>query len=60
VGLANSEIINIALKLGLKVAREGFADRLYNSDGTLVKRSIPGAVISDPNIITKRVIKMIN
>jgi len=60
VGLANSEIINIALKLGLKVAREGFADRAYNSDGTLVKRSIPGAVISDSDVIAKRIIKKIS
>ncbi|MEA1940196.1 MAG: 5-oxoprolinase subunit PxpA [Candidatus Caldatribacteriota bacterium] len=59
VGLANSEIINISLRLGLKVAREAFADREYNFDGTLAKRSIPGAVISNPNIIAKRVIKMI-
>ena len=60
VGLANSEIIDIALKLGLKVAREGFADRAYNSDGTLVRRSITGSVIADPDIIANRVIKMIN
>ncbi len=60
VGLANSEIISIALKLGLKVAREGFADRAYNSDSTLVKRSSAGAVISDPDLIAERVIKMID
>lgn len=59
VGLANSEIIDIALKLGFKVAREGFADRAYNSDCTLVKRSIPGAVISNPDLIAERVIKMV-
>jgi len=60
VALAKSKIIDIALKLGLRVAREGFADRAYNSDGTLVKRSIADSVISDPDIIAKRVIKMIN
>ena len=60
VGLANSKIINIALKSGLKIAREAFADREYNFDSTLVKRSIPGAVISDSDVIAKRVIKMIN
>lgn len=60
VALGKSKIIDIALKLGLRVASEGFADRAYNSDGTLVKRSITGAVISDPDIIAKRVIKMIN
>ncbi|MBA7571687.1 5-oxoprolinase subunit PxpA [Candidatus Atribacteria bacterium 1244-E10-H5-B2] len=60
VCLAGSEIIDIALKSGLRVAREGFADRAYNSDGSLVKRSITGAVISDPDIIARRVIKMID
>jgi len=59
VGLANSEIIDISLKFGLKVAREAFADRAYNFDSTLVKRNIPSAVISDPNVVAKRVIKMI-
>ena len=60
IGLAKSEIIDIALKSGLKVAREAFADREYNLDGTLVKRSISGAVISDPDLIAERVIKMID
>jgi len=60
VALAKSKIIDIALKLGLRVAREGFADRVYNSDGTLVKRSIPDAVIFDPDLIAERVIKMID
>jgi len=59
VGLANSEIINIALKSGIRVAREGFADRAYNSDGTLVRRIMSGSVIANPDIIAKRVIKMI-
>jgi len=59
VALAKSKIINIALKLGLRVAREGFADRAYNSDGTLVKRSIVGSVISEAELIDKRVIKMV-
>lgn len=60
VGLAKSEIINIALKSGLRVAREGFADRAYNSDSTLVKRSVAGSVIFDPDLIAKRIIKMID
>lgn len=32
-------------KLGTRFFREGFADRRYNDDGTLVDRSIDGAVI---------------
>ncbi|MBA7547439.1 5-oxoprolinase subunit A [subsurface metagenome] len=60
VCLAGSEIIDIALKLGLRVAREGFADRAYNSDGTLVKRNIAGSVINEPKRITNRILKMIH
>lgn len=60
VCLAESEIIDIALRSGLRVAREGFADREYNSDGTLVKRNIVGSVINEPKIITNRIVKMIH
>ncbi|MGH8664295.1 MAG: LamB/YcsF family protein [Burkholderiales bacterium] len=33
---------------GLRVAAEGFADRAYNADGTLVSRKLPGSLIDDP------------
>ena len=33
--------------MGLRTAREGFADRAYRADGTLVPRHEPGAVIED-------------
>lgn len=59
VAPAGSCMYEAAKSLGLKVACEVFADRAYNSDGTLVSRSHPGAVISDPNVITQRVLKMI-
>jgi 5-oxoprolinase (ATP-hydrolysing) subunit A len=35
-------------KMGARVASEGFADRAYNVDGTLVSRKIPGSLITDP------------
>ncbi|MFW5872422.1 MAG: 5-oxoprolinase subunit PxpA, partial [bacterium] len=59
VALAKSKIIELARKLGLKIAREGFADRAYNSDGTLVKRSISGSVFHDAEIIARRVLRMV-
>ena len=43
---------------GLKAAREGFADRAYRDDGTLVPRSEPGAVIHDPTDVLARVVPM--
>jgi UPF0271 protein len=38
------------------VLEEGFADRAYNADGTLVSRSLPGAVLEDPEMVRKQVL----
>lgn len=59
MGLANSEMIRAAKDVGLKVANEVFADRAYNDDGSLVARSLPGAVIHDKDVAIKRVIRMV-
>ena len=48
VGLANSFLIQAALEFGLPFAREGFIDRAYKNDGTLLPRSEAGAVVSSP------------
>ena len=59
LGLANSHMIDAGKNVGLKVASEVFADRAYNSDGTLVPRSIKGAVIHDTELAIKRVVRMV-
>lgn len=59
LGLANSFLISAAKETGLKAANEVFADRAYNSDGTLVKRGLEGAVITDENIAISRVLQMV-
>lgn len=59
LGLAGSEMINAAKEKGLKVANEVFADRAYNTDGTLVARSLPGSMIHDKKIAISRVIRMV-
>ena len=46
-------------KLNMKVAAEIFADRNYEDDGNLVSRSKPNALITDPEIAKKHVIKMV-
>ncbi|WP_299408450.1 LamB/YcsF family protein [uncultured Roseobacter sp.] len=46
-------------KLGCAYAGEIFADRAYNDDATLVDRSLPGAVIHDPEIAGKRMVEMV-
>lgn len=48
VGLAGSELIRAGEATGLRVAHEAFADRRYEADGTLRSRSLPGAVLDDP------------
>ena len=48
VGLPASALERAAGQAGLDFAAEGFADRAYEPDGTLVARSKPGALITDP------------
>ena len=60
ITLANSKWIKIAKEMCLKVAREIFADRALNSDGSLVSRSIEGSVIHEADVVIDRSIKMIN
>jgi UPF0271 protein len=43
-----NEVARAAAAAGLTVVAEGFADRAYRADGTLVPRGQPDAVISDP------------
>jgi UPF0271 protein len=45
-----SAMESAARAIGLRVAREGFADRAYESDGTLRSRRLPGAVHADPAV----------
>jgi 5-oxoprolinase (ATP-hydrolysing) subunit A len=47
----------IADKLGLKQAREFFADRTYDDNGQLTSRKTPGAVIHDAAHAAERVLK---
>ena len=51
--------MDIAEEMGLKVGREVFADRGFNSDGTLVPRSKSGAVIQDIDEVVDRSLRMI-
>jgi UPF0271 protein len=49
VGAAGSMLIEAGREAELAVAEEAFADRRYLPDGSLVSRSSPGAVITDPD-----------
>jgi UPF0271 protein len=58
-GLAGSELIRAGHSIGLATANEVFADRRYESDGTLTPRTECGAVITDPAESTEQVIRMV-
>jgi len=59
VALAGSEMENAARELGLPLAREGFCDRLYDEDGNLTSRKVPGSVLHDPEVVKERVVNMV-
>ena len=59
VALAGSRWISIAVEMGVRVAREIFADRALNPDGTLVPRSSPGAVLHDVAEVAERSLMMV-
>jgi UPF0271 protein len=47
-----------ASEAGLRAVAEGFADRGYRSDGTLVPRSDPGALIHEASAVVARAVRM--
>lgn len=58
-GLPGSELLAAGWRAGLRTAREGFADRAYQPDGTLVSRQQSGAVIHDPETVVRRAVRMV-
>lgn len=59
LALSGSCMVTEAEKMGLKVAKEVFADRAYEADGSLVARSKEGAMITDEDEAVERVLRMI-
>ena len=53
-----TELERAARASGLRVAREGFADRAYEADGSLTPRTRPGAVIHSPRDVIGRAVRM--
>lgn len=58
-GLAGSELVRAGHETGLKVANEVFADRTYQSDGSLTPRSQPNAIIHDVEASIAQVKRMV-
>jgi UPF0271 protein len=60
LGLPGSVSLSIAEASGIPVIREGFADRGYTSDGRLVPRSEPGAVLDDADAVAAQAVRLMD
>jgi len=58
-GLTGSAMLGEWRSLGLPVAAEGFADRSYESDGTLRSRQLPGALIVDTEAAAAQAVRLV-
>lgn len=58
-GLSNSFLISEAEHIGLKTASEVFADRTYQTDGSLTTRTQPDALIKTTEKACEQVLEMI-
>ena len=59
VGLAGSRSIEAGREMGIRVAAEGFPDRGYNADGSLMSRLLPGAIIESPEEVARHAIELV-
>jgi UPF0271 protein len=58
-GLAGSELTKAGEKIGLRTAHEVFADRTYQSNGTLTPRRQPDALITSADAAIAQVLRMV-
>jgi UPF0271 protein len=58
LGLPGSAVLRLATEAGLPTAVEAFADRGYAADGTLLPRTTDGAVLSDPDVVAERAVRL--
>ncbi|MFT3767124.1 MAG: LamB/YcsF family protein [Minicystis sp.] len=58
VGPPTGSLVAEARRRGAAYAREGFADRGYREDGSLVPRSEPGALITDPEAAARQALTL--
>lgn len=60
LGLPGSVSLAIAEASGIPIVREGFADRAYTSDGRLLPRSEPGAVLDDADAVAAQAVRLMD
>jgi UPF0271 protein len=58
LGLPGSALLRHAERAGLRAVPEGFADRGYTPEGRLVPRSEAGALVTDPDSVVRRAVRM--
>ncbi|HKC24589.1 MAG TPA: LamB/YcsF family protein, partial [Thermoanaerobaculia bacterium] len=58
LALGGSPFVSWARERGLRVLEEGFADRGYRPDGSLVPRGEPGALVDDPDEAASRAVRL--
>ena len=58
LGLPGSALLRAVEAAGMRPVAEGFADRGYRPDGSLVPRREPGALIEDPAVVAGRAVRM--
>lgn len=56
--MPHGELAAAAEAAGVTVVAEAYADRAYRSDGTLVPRSEPGAVLHDPSEVAEQAVRL--
>lgn len=59
LGLPGSPFLLLAEQAGLPVVPEGYADRGYRPDGSLVPRSEAGAVLTDPEEVAAQALRLV-
>ncbi len=59
LGVPRSVFADLAREAGLTVHEEAFPDRAYTSDGELVPRRQAGAVVTDPEAVAARAVRMV-
>jgi UPF0271 protein len=59
VGQAGSPVLEVWHSMGLRFAAEAFADRAYEPDGTLRKRTRSGALLADPKRAAQQAVEIV-
>jgi UPF0271 protein len=59
VGPPRGALLELSLRRGAGYAREGFADRGYRDDGTLVPRSEAGALVTDEEAAARQALALV-